>query len=237
MAAARTSPLHGLICNAGVQYSGHIEQSEDGYEATFAVNYLGHFLLTNSLVEYMARNARIIVLSSITHDDQAKTPLPKPVLKSAEALANPFPQAGESIAEFAGRAYSTSKLCILMFAYELERRLSASGREDIAVNAFDPGGMLTGMTREWKPAARWMMKALWPLLRLAPNASTPRNSAKVLAEMAVSERYRGISGKFYSMIGSYRQGAREKQTSAVSYDKRQAQELWEGSERLIEARK
>jgi len=230
-------PLSGLICNAGVQYSNYIEKSEDGYEATFAVNYLGHFLLTNLLVEHMTQNARIIVLSSITHDDQAKTPLPKALLKSADALANPIPPAGESVSDFVGRAYSTSKLCILMFAYEMERRLRASGRGDITVNTFDPGGMLTGMMREWKPSARFMMKILWPLLRLAPNASTPRNSAKILAEMAISEKYQGISGKFFSMIGSYRQGARERQTSAISYDRQKALELWEGSNRLIKERK
>ncbi|ANS73700.1 hypothetical protein AWM70_03190 [Paenibacillus yonginensis] len=172
------------------------------------------------------------MLSSSSHDDRIKTPLPKPQLRPAAELADPVWGEQEDAAAFLGRAYTTSKLCILMFAYKLDRRLKAQGRADITVNALDPGGMLTGMVSEWPPAVRMMMKLLWPVLRLAPNASTPQASAKVLAEMVTSENYRNISGRYFSMIGSYRRGAKEKQTSPISYDNRAASQLWAESEQL-----
>jgi len=44
---ARGLPLHALVCNAGLQFNSGPQLSADGYELTFAVNHLGHFLLTN----------------------------------------------------------------------------------------------------------------------------------------------------------------------------------------------
>ncbi|OBZ14380.1 hypothetical protein A8L34_10575 [Bacillus sp. FJAT-27264] len=225
-------PLYGLICNAGVQYTKGIEVSSEGYEATFAINYLGHFALTLSLLDQMMPSARIIFLSSISHDDKATTPLPKPVLRSAEALASPNLPEGVTIAGFLGRAYTTSKLCIQMLSYELDRKLKAAGRSDITVNSFDPGGMLTGMTGEWSLSKQRVMKILWPILRLAPGTSTPEDSGRALAELMISNRYTGVSGKNFSMPGTYRRRAREKHTSATSYDVTKAQELWHGSEVL-----
>lgn len=226
-------PLQALVCNAGVQFKDNVQVSEDGHEATFAINYLGHFLLTNLLIEHMADSARILVLSSSSHDDQAKVPLPKPILKDAAILASPVPPAGEEVSTFVKRAYSTSKLCMLMFAYELERKLQAAGKTGITVNTFDPGGMKTGMMREWNPASRLALNLAWPLLRLMPNTSTAKESGRVLAELALSPAYAGQSGDYYSMIGSYRKGGMKKKTSSLSYDEQKAADLWRGSEKLV----
>jgi len=53
-----------------------------------------------------------------------------------------------------------------------------------------------------------IMHILWPLMRLIPNVSTPENTARMLVDMVISDKFNGISGKYFSMIGSYRKGAR-----------------------------
>lgn len=225
-------PLHSLVCNAGVQYNHRIEVTEEGYEATFGVNYLGHFLLTNLLLEFMVEDGRIIVLSSRSHDYRKYVPLPKPIYKNPNILAKPKPPEGEDIEIFVGRAYSNSKLCITMFAYELSRRIKVSDYKNISVNILDPGGMKTGLVKDKNPKGIMIMHILWPLMRLIPNVSTPENTARMLVDMVISDKFNGISGKYFSMIGSYRKGAKELEASPVVYDKEKTLELWRGSEEL-----
>src|SRR5690349_19035872 len=63
-------PLRALVCNAGLQVSKGLQRSVDGLELTFAVNHLGHFLLTNLLLRRLAANtpARIVIVASGVHD-------------------------------------------------------------------------------------------------------------------------------------------------------------------------
>jgi NAD(P)-dependent dehydrogenase (short-subunit alcohol dehydrogenase family) len=52
-------PLAALLCNAGAQFHRPISYSKDGFEETFAINHLGHFLLVNLLLDSLADNGRI----------------------------------------------------------------------------------------------------------------------------------------------------------------------------------
>lgn len=226
-------PLRCLICNAGVRPNRAIHVTQDGYEATFGVNYLGHFLLTNLLLPHMAEDARIIMVSSRTHDYRDVSPFPKPVYKAPAVLADPHPSRGESVQTFIGKAYSNSKLCLTMFAFELDRRIKDSGG-NISVNVFDPGGMVTDLTRDLNPAVKTMMWGAWPALRLLPNMSTPKNSAAFMADLAVSKKFNGVTGKYFTMIGSYNKGAKEAEPSPLVLDREKSQELWEGSEKLTQ---
>lgn len=81
-------PLHSFVCNAGVQYNHRIEITDYRYEATFGVNYLGHFLLINLLLEFIAEAGRIIVLSSRSHDYRKYVSLPKPIYKNPICCQN-----------------------------------------------------------------------------------------------------------------------------------------------------
>lgn len=66
-------PVYGLICNAGVSYSSDkFQYTEDGFEMTFGVYHLAHFLLANLLVDVMEENGRIVFVSSDTHDPAQK---------------------------------------------------------------------------------------------------------------------------------------------------------------------
>ena len=130
-------------CNAGLQVTTGPRLSADGYEITFAVNHLGHFLLTNLLFRRLVANApaRIVVVASGVHDPKLRTGMPKANITDIETLAaTGGPRAGE----FDGRlAYVNSKLCNLWFTYELVRRLEGAGfgrdGRGVTVNGFDPG--------------------------------------------------------------------------------------------------
>src|SRR6185295_8818891 len=123
---ARDVPLRALVCNAGLQVHQGPRLSADGYELTFAVNHLGHFLLTNLLLARLAQHApaRIVVVASGVHDPKLRTGMPKPdVADIATLAATGGPRAGT----FDGRlAYVNSKLCNLWFTYELIRRIDAA---------------------------------------------------------------------------------------------------------------
>ena len=224
-------PLHCLICNAGIRPNRSIQVTHDGYEAAFGVNYLGHFLLTNLLLPHMADGARIIMVSSRTHDYRDVSPFPKPEYKHPAELADPVPPRGESIQTFIGKAYSNSKLCLTMFAFELERRIKESCAKR-SVNVFDPGGMVTDLTRDFNPTIKALMRGVWPAVRILPNMSSPKESAAFMAELAVSQEFAGISGKYFTMIGSYHKGAKEAEPSPLVLDREKLLELWVESEKL-----
>jgi NAD(P)-dependent dehydrogenase (short-subunit alcohol dehydrogenase family) len=135
--------LRALVCNAGLQVSRGLQLSRDGFELTFAVNHLGHFLLTNLLLARLLANApaRVVIVASGVHDPKLRTGMPKPSITDLETLAA---TGGPRRGDFDGRlAYVNSKLCNLWFAYELGRRIDGAGlsndRHRLTVNAFDPG--------------------------------------------------------------------------------------------------
>ncbi len=116
--------LRILINNAGV-YMPNFQTSHDGYEMTFAVNFLSHFLLTNKLLPILQKqhDARIINVSSLTH-----------------TWAKPdFDNLNAEKGYDAQNAYALSKLLNLMFSHELHRRFFP----EICSNALHPGVIAT----------------------------------------------------------------------------------------------
>ncbi|KAF0199987.1 MAG: glucose/ribitol short chain dehydrogenase/reductase family protein, partial [bacterium] len=105
-------PLNALVCNAAVQMNKRLVLSPDGYELTFAVNHLGHFLLTNLLIErLLANSSRIVIVASGVHDPKMNTGMPKPFFSDIDALAS---TGGSDKNKYNGQlAYVNSKLCNL----------------------------------------------------------------------------------------------------------------------------
>ena len=85
--AADLPPIHAIVCNAGVQVISGTQQTVDGFEMTFGVNHLGHFALVQGLLDKFSRPARILVVSSGTHDPGKRTGMPEPRYTSATELA------------------------------------------------------------------------------------------------------------------------------------------------------
>ena len=127
-AAERRPPLRAIVCNAATQIVSGRTYTKDGFETTFAVNHLGHFLLVNLMLAQMAPPARIVVVSSGTHDPAQTTGMPPPVYRRARLLGRPDEDSkplNDPNGTAGRRAYTTSKLCNVLFTYELDRRLRA----------------------------------------------------------------------------------------------------------------
>jgi light-dependent protochlorophyllide reductase len=219
--AAGLAPLHAIVCNAGVQVVSGTEWTEDGFEMTFGVNHLGHFALVHGLLDELAHPARIVVVSSGTHDPSKHTGMPEPRYTSAADLAQPRAEQDDG-----RRRYTTSKLCNVLFTYELDRRLGHGG-QGVAVNAFDPGLMPgSGLARDYPPLQRLAWRYLLPALRVLPGVRSTRTSGRYLAALTNDARFDGVSGEYFD-------GLRPIRSSADSYDRDKALDLWETSERLL----
>jgi light-dependent protochlorophyllide reductase len=219
---ATLPPLHAIVCNAGVQVVSGTEWTGDGIEMTFGVNHLGHFTLVHGLLDDLAHPARIVVVSSGTHDPTKHTGMPDPSYTAAADLAHP--RADQSAD---GRCrYTTSKLCNLLFTYELDRRLGHGG-QGVTVNAFDPGLMPgSGLARDYPPLQRLAWRYLLPALRVLPGVRSTRTSGRYLAALTNDARFDGVSGEYFD-------GLRPIRSSADSHDRGKALDLWETSERLL----
>lgn len=214
-------PLAGLVCNAGVQHVAEPTRTAEGYETTFAVNHLGHYLLSRLLLSDIAAGGSITFVSSGVHDPEQKV-MPAPRYGSAEEVAHDF----EPGAKAGRRRYSTSKLCNIYCTYEYARRLAESPDprlRSLRVNAVDPGLMPgTGLARTYSPTLRFVWNYLLPALSLfIRNAHSPAKSGRRLARIA--------EGGAEPATGAYFSNGRAVRSSAESYDRRNALDLWNAS--------
>jgi NAD(P)-dependent dehydrogenase (short-subunit alcohol dehydrogenase family) len=149
--------------------------------------------------------------------------MPHPDYTSAADLAQPRAEASGNDGR---RRYTTSKLCNVLFTYELDRRLD-HGRAGVAVNAFDPGLMPgSGLARDYPPLQRLAWRYLFPALRVLPGVRGTGTSGRFLAALTSDARFDGITGEYFA-------GLRPIRSSADSYDRNKALDLWETSERLL----
>jgi NAD(P)-dependent dehydrogenase (short-subunit alcohol dehydrogenase family) len=232
----RDLPLRALVCNAGVQFTSGRRVSPDGYEQTFAINHLGHFLLVNLLLERLLAHApaRVVVVSSGVHDTERFTGMPKPSIPELESLA-----ANGGPGEFDGRlAYVNSKLCNLWFTYELVRRIDTAGlsthERPVSVNAYEPGLVPgSGLARDYPAFARAIWHGLMPALAalispLVAGINTAGRSGSALARVVLDPELERASGRYFPSHTRFR----EARSSPDSYDEARARELWEESVRL-----
>ena len=220
-------PLKGLICNAGLLVSEEIQYTNDGFELTFGVNHLGHFLLTNLLLNQFVEPGRIIVVSSNTHNPGIREGqfAPAKYLGGAK-LAHP-----DTDQELSGmQRYTTSKLCNLLFTYELDRRLRKK-EMNITVNGFDPGFSPGTNLGGQGPNLRMLIMGSWfsriLFKRLGIVASTPQKSGKAMGRLLLDSQLEKVSGKYFQIL-------EEIPSSEESYDQKKAKELWESSTELTD---
>jgi NAD(P)-dependent dehydrogenase (short-subunit alcohol dehydrogenase family) len=220
-------PLAGIVCNAGVQIITAPTETADGFEATFGVNHLAHYLLVRLLLGDLVAGGNIVFVSSDAHDpqQQAGLGLPEPRFESARALAYDL----EPGADAGRRRYTTSKLCNIYCTYELARQLDQSGDprlQSIHVNAFDPGMMPgTGLARTYPAPLRFLWSYVLPALTLfQKNVNRPSTSGPRLAALA--------SGQMGELKGKYVSMGKVFPSSALSYDASRAWDLWKVSAEL-----
>jgi len=178
--------IDALVLNAGMQTSSNEGRSADGYELTFAVNHLAHYLLARLLLPKMAHHGRLVITTSETHDP-AVTPI-APKTLDPQTLAYPSKSGlGTGI-----RAYAASKLCNLLTAQSFTALEDIKARQ-ISVIAFSPG--LTGGTslgrdspRAMRMLVTFLMHTVFRLVGLfRPEyvIGTAERSGEALAEVAL----------------------------------------------------
>ncbi|MBO8142625.1 MAG: SDR family NAD(P)-dependent oxidoreductase [Firmicutes bacterium] len=208
-----------LINNAGVMGWPRTETA-DGFEAHFGINHLGHFALTGLLLGRLldTPKSRVVTVSS---QMEAAANLRFDDLMG-ERRYNPM------------IAYSRSKLCNLLFAYELERRLRRIGSETISVAAH-PGTAATAILDSLRaPGASLAMR----LLAWAADvfAQPPEMAALPQLFAATAPHVRG--GEYYGPGGFFnmRGYPRRARSSRRSYDEGMARKLWNVSAALTGVR-
>lgn len=202
---ARFESLHVLVNNAGVWHKDRT-LSRDGYEDTFAVNHLAHFLLTTELKGLLAAGApsRVVHVSSSMHV--------RPKALNWDDLMFERRWSGFWV-------YGHSKLANVVFSNELARRWSSLR---ITSNALNPGNVRSRITRN-----NYLLNMLHrsPLAKLL--IMTEAEGAKTPIYVATSPELEGTTGKYFDRM-------KETQPSKAALDEEAGRRLWETSQRLID---
>ncbi len=195
-------PVIDILINcAGLIFPRRYE-SEEGIEMTFALNHLGYFVLTHSLLKSLkaAPAARIINVAS---EAQRGAKLHFEDLNLKEGYS-------------AFKAYGQSKLANIMFTYELARRLDDS---HVTVNAVHPGVVKSRFGRDFQGIWRLLFALFKPFMRNVEKGS------ETVIWLATSPEVEGISGKYFS-------DKKEIRSIDISYDEQAAKRLWKVSEEM-----
>lgn len=222
---AKHPPLGAIVCNAGIQIVSGTCYTADGFEMTFGVNHLGHFLLVNLLLPNLSNSSRIVFVSSDTHNPATQTGMPAPQYQAAESLAFPNDDGDRDSGQVGRVRYTTSKLCNILCAYELSRRLQKQ-QSNITVNVFNPGLMLdTKLSRDYSQTELSALSAtISPTI--LENARDSQTMGAALARLILDPVLENVTGKYFD-------GLHEIQSSQESYNERKATELWESSMKLV----
>ncbi|MBN2378932.1 SDR family oxidoreductase [candidate division WOR-3 bacterium] len=199
---SRHNRLHVLVNNVGGFFNTRFE-TEDGFELTFALNYLSHFLLTDLLLDVLKASspARIINVSSGIHARERRMPFDD--LQTAKGYKG-------------FKAYGRSKLANILFTYELARRLEGTG---VTVNVVNPGFTATGLGMQpggFGEFTKWMVSKM---------AKTPQQGAETIVYVASSKGVEGVTGKYYENL-------KDVPSSKTSYNVEAGIRLWEISRKL-----
>tara|TARA_B100000809_G_scaffold39367_1_gene34460 strand:- start:7785 stop:8699 length:915 start_codon:yes stop_codon:yes gene_type:complete len=203
--------LNFLIENAGIMIPP-FTKTEDGFESQFGVNYLSHFLLTNLLMPILGKteDARIVTTSSIAH----KTGFID------------FDNLNSENSYSKMEAYRQSKLACLIFAYELQRRLTEAGSNVIALSSH-PGVSKTNLFYNLPKLIQLLTSPLVPFFTHSQKKAALPMLYAVLGKDVKGADYMGPTG-FRDMIGN--PGKVNPEPHAK--DKPIAKRLWEVSEKL-----
>jgi NAD(P)-dependent dehydrogenase (short-subunit alcohol dehydrogenase family) len=196
---ARHQRLDVLVNNAGGVNKAR-RRTVDGIEATFAVNHLGYFLLTNLLLDLLVKSApaRVVTVSSVGHRRGTLD----------------FDDLGYENGYGIMRAYTRSKLANVLFANELARRLAGTG---VTSNSLHPGSVATGI---WSGAPWWAKPIIQLLLR--PFFISAQRGAATIVQLACDPALEDVSGRYFE------EGV-EKEPAPLALDEPLARRLWDVS--------
>src|SRR5262245_6086173 len=200
---ARFDRIDVLVNNAGgVNKTRRV--TVDGVEATFAVNHLGCFLLTNLLLDRIVRSApaRVVTVASVGHRHGTLD----------------FDDLGYERGYSIMKAYARSKLANVLFAAELARRLEGTG---VTSNSLHPGAVATNI---WSGAPLWAKPII--LLLFRPFFISAEKGGSYIVRLAASPELEGVTGKYFE------EGQRV-DPAPLGQDEALARRLWDTSRAMV----
>ncbi len=203
----RCNRIDVLVNNAGLVLTDR-QETKDNLEATFAINHLGPFRLTQLLMDRIVASspARIVTVSSTAH-------------RSARNGMN-FDDL-QSIAHYSGmQAYGQSKLANILFTTELARRLAGTG---VTANALHPGTVATGYGRDGD--TRGVLA--FGLVIIKPFILSPEKGARTSVYLASSPEVSTVTGGYFVKC-------KQRRPSKAAQDTAAARRLWDVSEELVQ---
>lgn len=197
--------LHILVNNAGVMMCPKA-LTKDGFEMHFGINHIGHFLLTNLLLDLLKASSpsRVVVVSGLAHKWGV---INKEDLNSQCAYSRI-------------KAYCHSKLANNLFTHELNKKLQGTG---VTVNSLHPGIVPVNIVKRFIDTAA-LRFFLEPLVQTFFN--TPQEGAQTTVAVAVDPEFEKVSGKYFFNL-------KEDQASAESSNDELSSWLWKKSEELV----
>ncbi|KAJ6109416.1 hypothetical protein N7486_001651 [Penicillium sp. IBT 16267x] len=229
--------LTALICNAAsISLGGGQKFTTDGYETTFQVSHLSHYLLVLKLLDSMdVHSGRIVMLGSITHYTEKPNPiysLRTCVPHDIEELVKPGPDLPSLVYDRGFQRYGMAKLANVTFANDLNRRLKKVKEpphtdpklSNVFAISMDPGGLPSSRGQaEQKISLRLIFAVinfLMPVLKhLTTEFRTTEDSGRDLVAVSVDPVFHGNSGYFVGQI--------QRSATAASEDLEWQKRLWD----------
>ncbi|MBB3710748.1 NAD(P)-dependent dehydrogenase (short-subunit alcohol dehydrogenase family) [Limimaricola variabilis] len=212
----KTTPrIDALICNAAIAQVPTRKLTPDGFESQLGTNHYGHFTLCGMLFDRIEEaQGRIVVVASLGYNMGLKTIR--------------FDDMNWDEGYGANTAYSQSKLAQMMFAYELQDRVKAAGR-NVEVYVCHPGSSATSLI---STSGSRTMRLIWWLMTKTPMVQTAEQGAYPEVMCATEEgltEQRALYGPTGTreFVGPVGRGT----LNAHAHDKPVMVRLWERSEK------
>jgi WW domain-containing oxidoreductase len=197
--------LDAIIGNAGIMALPTLQQAH-GYELQFFTNHVGHFMLVAGLLDHLAEDGRVVMLSSLAHSLAPKGGIQFDQL-SGERGYSPW------------RHYGQSKLANLLFAKELQRRFAGTTKTAYAVH---PGATQTNLARHMGRSVAWFTQVAGPLF------------LKNVAQGAATTVFAAVHPQAPALAGHYLADCNAARPSRNAEGEALARQLWEVSERIVQ---
>jgi WW domain-containing oxidoreductase len=196
--------LDAIICNAGIMALPKLEQAH-GIELQLFTNHVGHFILVTGLLDRLAADGRVVMLSSAAHKAAPKGGIQFDNL-SGEKGYRPW------------TAYGQSKFANLLFARELARRFSGTPR---TANAVHPGVIHTHLGRHMNPVLSAAFGAIGPIF------------LKTVAQGAATELYVAVHPAVATISAKYFADCNVAEPRSDTKDPALAARLWTVTEQIV----
>lgn len=197
--------LDAIICNAGIMALPTLQKA-CGYELQFFTNHIGHFMLVTGLLDSLADEGRVVMLSSAAHMQAPKGGIQFDNLDGERGYS-------------AWGAYGQSKFANLLFARELNQRFAGTKKTAYAVH---PGVIQTNLARSAGGVVQAFFAIAGPLF------------LKTIPQGAATEVFAAVHPKALAFAGQYLADCNAAKPRKDAGDAALARQLWTVSEQIVQ---